>query len=127
MVFSSVCLFSLLDTVLLASNINYYLIGQDVLSSSHTFLSSDQELTISPRNLVTFSAEMAFEGQRLGAIRVHCFWVIVSRSFEKVLKNLYYVVLNNFTRICFHIHSSAVFLGAMFLFNISNIYINMYI
>ena len=38
---------------------------------------------------------------------------------QQELKNLYCLVLNNFLRIRSDIHSSAVFLGVMFLFNMS--------
>ena len=72
---SPICLLSLLDTMLLVSNINYYLIRQDVPSSSHISHSSDQESTISLKNLASFSGEMVFQGQKLVVTGAHCFWV----------------------------------------------------
>ena len=63
--------------MLLVSNINYYLIRQDVPSSSHISHSSDQESTIFLKNLASFSGEMVFQGQKLVVTGAHCFWVIL--------------------------------------------------
>lgn len=74
--FSSTGLLRLLDTVLLVSNIIYYQMWQDVLSSSHVFHSLDQNSIISPRILVSFSGEIVFQGKKLGTIEINnSFWV----------------------------------------------------
>ena len=79
--------------MLLVSNINYYLIRQDVPSSSHISHSSDQESTIFLKNLASFSGEMVFQGQKLVVTGAHCFWV--SLFFFVFFCFYFYFVLEN--------------------------------